>query len=140
MKYVLSLICVGILFSLSACGPKGPAVEELKPKFVGEYCGPDRHKLVLKEDGTYVNQVTTRSPYTGAPLIERCEGNYTFVQEGGEWFVSFDNSTKESSIMVHCDAKKVLIWNAEGGYVVGDTLPELVDLMGDVKVKMGECL
>lgn len=140
MNRMLKAALAVSLVVMVGCGPKGPKVEELKPKFVGEYCGPDRHKLVLAEDGTYRNQVAVKSPYTGAPIIESCTGAYTFLQEGNEWYISFEPATDKSSIMVSCETKKVMIWSAEGGYVLGDSLPEIPDLMGSIPVKKGECL
>lgn len=140
MNRMYLVLVAAVLLFLAGCGPKGPELSVLRPIFIGEYCGPDRHKLVLNEDGTYRNQVTVKSPYTGAPLIESCEGNFTFAQESDGWFLSFGSSTEESSIMVHCDSTRIKIWSPEGGYLVGDSLPSLPDLMGGVSVKKGDCL
>jgi hypothetical protein len=136
--YLVFFAALMLLFA--GCGPKGPELSELRPKFIGEYCGPDRHKLILNENGTYRNQVTVKSPYTGAPLTESCEGNFTFAQESDGWFISFGSSTKESSIMVRCDSTRIKIWSPDGGYELGDSLPVIPDLMGGVLVKKGDCL
>lgn len=140
MKSFLPAFVVLIALVFAGCGPSGPPEDEVKSKFIGEYCGPDRHKLVLKEDGSYVNQRTTKSAFTGSPLLEKCEGKFHLEQDGSNWVLVLEESTENSSIMVKCPEARITVWEKEGGYIVGDSLPEITEMMDGVKVKMGDCL
>ena len=122
LPLLLGLLAAG----LTACGDGAPPEDEVKSKYTGMFCD-GFYKTELKADGSYWARRTMRGPVTGAPVAERCAGNYTFVHEKGLWKIVFAKSTDNSNELVSCEGEQV-IWQKEGGYSLQDSVPTIKDL------------
>lgn len=138
MKKLFLAITV-LTLTLAGCGGVQPPEEsEILSKIRGEYCSNDGYKLLLKDDNTYYNQRIQKSVYTGAPLLERCEGKYSLKldESSNTWVLVFEKSTENSNPIVNCSGE-ILIWEAEKGYLVGEdssfTLTEMFDKKSVIK-------
>ena len=131
-----------LTFILSGCGGvQAPEESEVLAKIRGEYCSEDGYKLLLKDDNTYYNQRIQKSVYTGAPLLERCEGKYSLSldSETNTWKLVFEKSTENSNPIVTCSGE-VLVWEAEKGYLLGgDSAFVLTEMFDNKQVTKNSC-
>ena len=140
-KYYLIAVLLGCI-GLAGCdsGPGGPTQEELTAKFAGRYCSTDGNSnLTLDNAGRYTNKRLRSNPFGGANLPESCEGTYQFVEGEDSWKLVFNKSDKKSNPMIPSCKGEVDIWNAEKGYLVGDSVIVLQDLFGDGDLSSANC-
>lgn len=139
-----SLLYLSILaiLGLSACdsGPQAPTAEELTIQFAGSYCSADGSvSLDLNTDGRYANSRRRRNPFGGKPLAESCEGSFSFVEGENTWKLVFNKSDKKSNPMISSCQGEVEVWNAEKGYLVGDSVVVFQDLFDATDVSNANC-
>lgn len=135
------LLCFSALslFLIGCGGSSGPDENELKSRFVGQYC--DGHvKLWVNEDGSYKSQQARRGAMSLTPILESCEGKYSFHnnEETGNWEIRFEKSSKNSNPLVSCEGIQV-VWKKEGGYVSDSTATVLKDLIQGTDVTKDDC-
>lgn len=127
---------------LSACnsGPSAPTSDDLTLQFAGSYCSEDGSvSLDLNTEGRYANRRMRRNPFGGKPLAESCEGSFSFVEGENSWKLVFNKSDKKSNPMLSSCQGEVEVWNAEAGYLVGDSIIVLQDLFDGTEVSNTNC-
>lgn len=140
-KYILIAFLLSS-FGFFGCdsGSGAPTVEDLKGKFAQKYCSEDgKTHLTLSSDGRYINKRLRSNPFGGASLPESCEGAYTFVEGENSWKLVYEKSDKKSNPMLPSCQGEIQIWEAEKGYLVGDSVIVLLDLFGEEEVSSANC-
>ncbi len=140
-KYILNafLLCSVSYFG---CGPGSgdPTEEDLIGKFVRKYCSEDgKTHLSLDGNGRYTNKRLRSNPYGGASLPESCEGAYTFVKGEDSWKLVFEKSDEKSNPMLPACQGEIEVWNSTVGYLVGDSIILLKDLLGEEPISSANC-
>lgn len=132
LAFAASLLCGACSF-----GPDHPGEEEVKMLLTGRYCSEDlRHRMELGHDGRYSGHRTQMSAFGTGLLPEKCEGNYKlrYDDDKNAWILAFEPSDKNSNPFIKCKASEVTVWEAEKGYLVGDSIVILNDPMDQVPV------
>ncbi len=140
-KYILiAFLFCSIGYIGCDAGSGNPTQEDLKGKFVQKYCSEDgKTNLTLDNNGRYTNKRLRSNPFGGASLPESCEGAYSFVEGDNSWKLVFEKSDEKSNPMLPACQGEIEIWNAEAGYLVGDSIIVLKDLFGDEAVSSANC-
>lgn len=139
MKRACLFFAVMATLVLGACsfGPQHPGEEEVKAILAGRYCSDDlRHRMELGHDGRYSGHRTQLSAFGTGLLPEKCEGDYKlhYDDDQNAWILKFEPSDKNSNPFIKCKGSEVTVWNAEKGYLVGDSIVVLNEPMDQVSV------
>jgi hypothetical protein len=139
MKKPWLILACAATWILGACsfGPEHPGEEEVKAILTGRYCSDDlHHRMELGHDGRYSGHRTQISAFGTGLLPEKCEGNYKLRYDDSQnaWILNFEPSDKNSNPFIKCKGSEVVVWNAEKGYLVGDSIVVLNDPMDQVPV------
>lgn len=130
-----------VLFSLAltGCGEKFPEKEQLAGIFQGQYCA-DGYQLNINPDSSYLAIRVIKSPMGKGVLSERCSGTWDLVfdETAKSWKMVFTEAKDRGFKMVTCSGQ-IEVWNHEKGYVIGDSVVVMKDLIDGVTVTKEGC-
>lgn len=129
-KILIFLGLATVMLAGCSSAPDHPGEEEVKAILAGRYCSDDyRHSMELGHDGRYLGSRTKRNAFGGGLVPERCEGNYKLVynEEKHTWTLNFESSDKNSNPFIKCRPYEIVIWEAEKGYLIGDSIVTLTE-------------
>ena len=135
----LTFVTLAMALLLGSCsfGPAHPGEEEVKTILIGRYCSEDlRRRMELGNDGRYSGHRSQMSAFGTGLVPEKCEGNYklNYDEDKNAWVLKFEPSDKNSNPFIKCKGSEVVVWDAEKGYLVGDSIVVLNDPMDEVPV------
>lgn len=124
-----------ILFSSCSSVPKEA---DIKAMVMGEYCG-DGYKLSLEEGMEYRNTKFHIGATSGKLFTEYCRGPFKLSLEDKQWFLVFEKDPEASRTTIYDCEKKVAIWSAEEGYLLGEENITLRDLFDNAPLTKASC-
>ncbi len=137
MNLYIRLISFSLLLVLLSCEGNAPTEIEIREKVKGKFCS-STHSLEIS-DSTYRNTKYHKGLTTGNQFMEYCKGTYKLEFENDQWVIHFFKDSSPSRTTIYDCEKKVAIWDAKQGYLVGETNVVMEDLFDGSKITRQGC-